>query len=79
MASIANTANNNNNNNTDIFKDISKCNEQLITAQQTPAEALIIERFLDKYPLSAILSAIAGTSSEIGIDEQRRNVKLVTE
>jgi hypothetical protein len=63
-----------------IFEKIKVCNEQLITATQTPAEALIIENFLVKYPLSVILNAIAAENMNVvEANKQKARVKLVTE
>ena len=63
-----------------IFEKIKKCNEQLITATQTPAEALIIEKFLEKYPLSVILNTIAaGNMNAVEEESQKERVSLVAE
>ena len=47
-----------------IFRDIAACNQQLITAQQSPAESVLIENFLKKYPLPVILQSIAGDQED---------------
>ena len=60
-----------------IIRDIAACNQQLIAAQQSPAEAIIIENFLKKYPLPIILQSIGGDKE--GHTNPESNIALVAE
>ena len=60
-----------------IFRDIAACNQQLIAAQQSPAEAINHRKLPKKYPLSVILQSIGGDKE--GHNNPESNIGLVAE